>query len=114
MTNRLKIIAIVFLLASCQEKLVYEGYVKDARTGKPLEGVSVIVSPKNQKKLVAIRTGTDGHYRVTLPHANEATKIHYGGQINYESKTIEVTVTKEECRKHDYRIKAPDVVLEKK
>jgi len=113
MRNLLAFCSIVFLLAGSQEKLSFEGYVRDAQTGKPLEGASVIVAPKNQKKLVAIRTDKDGHYRVTLPRTNEATKIHYGGLINYESKTIEVTVTKEECKKHDYRIKASDVVLKK-
>jgi len=99
--------SIMFLLASCQEKLSFEGYVKDAQTGKPLEDAEVAVIMKT-KQIITTETNSDGYYRITFPCTDSI--ILFCRLPRYISNRQYIIINEEKYRQNN-NIKSPDILL---
>ncbi|GIV43328.1 MAG: hypothetical protein KatS3mg035_0451 [Bacteroidia bacterium] len=89
----MKSVFLVFFLAAslsiyAQDKFVLSGYVKDAKSGEKLIGVTVYKSGSN----VGVNTNEYGYYSLSLPKGNHNIVFSYIGykkvekEINLEKK----------------------------
>ena len=109
MRNLLAFCSIVFFLASCQEKLFYEGYVKDAKTGKPLEDAEVAIVLKTRK---AFTTTTDqnGYYKISFPLTD--TILIGCSASRYKGFRQVIMIDKEKFKQNNNKLNFPDIALE--
>jgi len=108
--NLLAFCSIVFLLASCQEKLSYEGYVRDAKTGEPLEGVLVEIGIPKTRTLIKTETNAEGYYKISFPLADT---ILLGCRTpRYKGFGQFIMIDKEKFKQNNNKLNFPDIALE--
>ena len=105
----LTICCILFFLASCQEKLSYEGYVKDAQTGKPLEDAEVNIAFLTGK-VFTTKTDHNGYYKITFPCA-DSVLFMCSGSVRHQGFRKVVIINHEERKKNDNKFNIPDILL---
>ena len=103
------LLLLVLCFPGCQNIATYEGYVKDAKTGEPLEGVHVeIVIPKT-RTLIKTETNAEGYYKISFPKTD--TILTRYSCTPYQRIRECVVIPLEDCEKNNNSFKAVDILL---
>ena len=103
--------AICTMVYGCtNDKVTYEGYVRDAETGEPLNEVNITLLTKKEKNAVNVKTNSDGYYKLVFPYLDSIVKIGYS--LNpYRGVLKETKIPRKEYKNNKGNIKSPDVML---
>ena len=103
--------AICTMIYGCaNDKVTYEGYVRDAETGEPLNEATITFLTKEEKDAVTVQTNLDGYYKIVFPYLDSIVNIGYS-RNPYQSILKETKITRKEYENTKGNIKSPDVML---
>ena len=97
------LLLIIFTKSYSQEKVTLSGYVKDARNGEDMIGVSIFI---NDLK-IGVQTNVYGFYSITAPTGKYKVSVSY---IGYKTQTLSLDFDKN--KNVDVELKEDERVLD--